>query len=60
MKWWFKGVFDALKGSPAVWRTRRPMLAHTEAIVRRIDPGTAEILDARRKRLFQPANRLDA
>jgi GT2 family glycosyltransferase len=60
LKYWFKGVFDALKESPAVLRTRQPMLARTEAIVRGIDRERPRFWQQARKRLFQPANRLDA
>ena len=60
LKWWFKGVFDALKECPAVWRTRRPMLRQTESLVRSIDRQRPRFWEQARKRLFQPANRLDA
>jgi GT2 family glycosyltransferase len=59
VRWWFKALLDGLRQLPSVRRTRRPMRLSTEELVRRIDAGSPGFWAQARKRLRQPANRLD-
>lgn len=57
--WWAQGVWDGVRKLPAMVRTREVWTPRTRALCHEIDRHRSGFWSTVRKRLFQPANRLD-
>lgn len=58
--WWLKGVRDGLAKVPEIHRSREVWTKETARLCRRIDSERPGFWETAKKRLSEPANRLDA